>query len=93
MNREAIEVSVVHFPLKKERDRKRVEEEKAQIGREPLVRRVVVWCRFPFVKHMPILQFQQRGGWENYSCNEKDKGREKVGRKTGDEEEGGEEGY
>lgn len=79
--------SVVNFPFKKEKDR---EGKKSQIGREPLV----VWCRFPFVKHMSILLSQQRrGGWENYSCKEKDQGGEKVGGKTGDEEEGGEEGY
>lgn len=55
-------------------------------GGEPLV----VWCRFPFVKHMSILQSQQRrGGWENYSCKEKDEGGEGGWEGRGEEKEGG----
>lgn len=81
MNREAIGACVVHFPLKKKRERENKKErggKKAQIGREPLV----VRCRSPFVKHMSNLQSQQRRGeWENYSCKEKNKGgRRWVGR-------------
>ena len=72
MNREEIGASVIHFILQREREREREREGGAQIGREPIVTR----CRFPFVKHMSILQSQQRRGeYENYSSRERDEGR------------------